>query len=101
MNEETISALGGFCTELLSDEAFKALVAVYSQQCAADILNTHPHEQKAREGIYSAYRGFEDFLGLAKKFSEAYIETLPTTVTPTTEDQDDPSVHDIYRTEPN
>jgi hypothetical protein len=27
MNEETISALGGFCTELLSDEAFKALVA--------------------------------------------------------------------------
>ena len=72
MNDDTISALGGFCTELLSSEDFQALVAMYSQQCAADILQTKPNETKAREQIYASYLGFEGFLALTRKFAEAY-----------------------------
>jgi hypothetical protein len=104
MNEETISALGGFCTELLSNEAFTALTQLYSQQCAVDILNTSPHETKAREGIYAAYQGFEGFLALVKKFSDAAATPRQDNqrVEETTYDPiDDPGVHDIYRTELN
>lgn len=98
MNDETISALGGFCTELLGAEAFQALIAMYSQQCAADILATKPHETKAREQLYASYLGFENFLALTKKFSEAF-EKLQQNDNPVfTPDDiiDDPSVHDIY-----
>lgn len=103
MNDDTISALGGFCTELLSDEGFKALLSVYSQQCAADVLNTQPHEAKAREGIYAAYQGFEGFLALMKKFASAHAKLTETqqAVEATTVDIDDPGVHDIYRNELN
>lgn len=103
MNDETILELGGFCTELLNSEAFDALIKLYSQQCAVDILHTAPHETKAREGIYAAYQGFEGFLGLTKKFSEAHTKLHeqqnagPTTLI----DDDDPSVHDIYRNDLN
>lgn len=104
MNDETISALGGFCTELLGTEAFTAMIQMYSQQCAVDILNTQPHELKAREGIYASYQGFEGFLSLVKKFSDAHTKLLETEATKqttvTTPDgfdvEDDPSVHDIY-----
>jgi hypothetical protein len=101
MNDETISGLGGFCLELLNSEAFDALTKLYSQQCAVDILNTAPHETKAREGIYAAYQGFEGFLSLMKKFSEAAEKTLKQDDAETTPDIDDPSVHDIYRNELN
>lgn len=101
MNPETISALGGFCTGLLSEEAFDALTKLYSQQCAVDILNTAPHETKAREGIYAAYQGFEGFLALVKKFSAAAEKQAQQQqdVIETTHDDliDDPGVHDIYR----
>jgi hypothetical protein len=99
LNDETISALGGFSLELLSNEAFKALVAMYEQQCAADILKTAPHETKMREQIYASYLGFEGFLALVRKFAEA-AETLATTqskqVDTAPDPIDDPSVHDIY-----
>lgn len=99
MNDETILQLGSFCTELLSSEAFKALVAMYEQQCAADILKTGPHEVKRREQIYASYLGFEGFLGLATDFSKAH-EKLTTEKNPQVDTApdpiDDPSVHDIY-----
>lgn len=104
MNDEMISGLGGFCLELLNSEAFDALTKLYSQQCAVDILNTAPHETKAREGIYAAYQGFEGFLALMKKFAQAaekQAEQHQRAVEPTTEDIDDPGVHDIYRTDLN
>jgi hypothetical protein len=98
LNDETISALGIFCTEMLSSEAFQALVAMYSQQCAADILKTEPHELKKREQIYASYLGFEGFLSLAKQFAGAHekITTEQTRVETAPDEIDDPSVHDIY-----
>lgn len=102
MDENTISSLGIFCTELLSDERFDALCKLYSQQCAVDMLNTQPHEQKAREGIYAAYQGFEGFLALAKKFAAtAEKQTQEQMIEETTDEVDDPGVHDIYRTDLN
>lgn len=100
MNDDTILALGSFCKELLGAEAFQALVQMHSQQCAADILATQPHETKSREFTYASYQGFESFLALAKKFAEAY-DKLPqhqdNSPAVTALDQfDDPSVHDIY-----
>jgi hypothetical protein len=96
VNDDTILALGGFCTELLREEAFQALVQLYSQQCAADVLNTKPHEVKAREQIYASYLGFENFLALTKKFSEAYEKLTNDPVIDELDEIDDPSVHDIY-----
>ena len=97
MNDELIFALGGFCTELLSTEAFSALTNLYSQQCAADILQTKPGEAKEREQIYASYLGFEQFLALAKKFSEAHTAlTNAPTKTEVEDTTDDPRVHDIY-----
>ena len=100
MNDETINGLGMLCIELLNSEAFDALTKLYSQQCAVDILNTAPHEQKAREGIYAAFQGFEGFLKLMKQFAAAAEKQLPTTTeqpaAETTQDIDDPGVHDIY-----
>lgn len=98
MNDDTILALGGFCKELLSAEAFQALVQMHSQQCAADILATQPSETKHREFIYASYQGFESFLGLAKKFADAFDKLpqhQPDAPAPD-QDIDDPSVHDIY-----
>lgn len=96
MNDDTILALGGFCKELLGDEAFKALVSLYEQQCASDLMRTQPHESKRREQMYASYRGFEDFLGLARDFANAH-EKLTNPDTVDAPDQiDDPSVHDIY-----
>lgn len=99
MNDETISQLGGFCVELLSDEAFKALVAMYEQQCAADMLKTEPHEAKRREQIYASYLGFEGFLSLARDFAEGHAKLIREQTNQTVDAPDpidDPSVHDIY-----
>lgn len=99
MNDETILALGGFSKELLGAEAFTALVAMFRQQCAADILKTQQHETKKREFIYASSQGFEEFLGLMAHFAEAFDKL------PQHQDQnhvveadpiDNDSVHDIY-----
>lgn len=83
--------------ELLSAEAFQALITMYEQQCAVDILRTEPHELKRREQIYAAYLGFEGFLALTRKFADAaQANAKPTTVETTPDRSDDPSVHDIY-----
>jgi hypothetical protein len=82
--------------EMLSSEAFQALVQMYSQQCAADILGTKPHEVKAREQIYASYLGFEGFLALAKKFAETHEKLITTNDAAAPDPIDDPSVHDIY-----
>jgi hypothetical protein len=102
LNDSTILALGGFCKELLGAEAFKALVAMFEQQCAVDILNTQPHETKARDYIHASHQGFQSFLGLTRKFADAF-DQLPQhqdnqSAAPghDEEDLDDPSVHDIY-----
>lgn len=101
MNDDTILYLGSFCTELLGDERFKALVTLFEQQCAVDILNTQPHETKARDYIHASHQGFQSFLGLARKFS-ANFEKLPSqqdnqvSAPDQFDDFDDPSVHDIY-----
>lgn len=100
MNDDTILALGGFSKELLGAEAFQALVAMFRQQCAADILRTQPHETKAREFLYATSRGFDEFEGLLAKFAEAFDklpqhqDNIPAVHAP--DPFDDPSVHDIY-----
>jgi nucleoside 2-deoxyribosyltransferase len=100
MDDATILELGGFCTELLSSEAFAALTAMYSQQCATDILKTDPKAVKEREGIYAAYQGFSEFLALTQKFSVAHtklIEKQNAAETTPVDDFDHEGVHDIYR----
>lgn len=72
MNDETISALGGFSKELLGDARFKALVQLFGQQMATDMLATMPHETKKREGLHAAYSGFTEFTDLLTTFAEAY-----------------------------
>ena len=67
--------LGMFCKELLGDQRFQTLIQLFSQQMAADMLNTAPHEAKKREGLHAAYTGFAEFTGLMSKFKEAF-ETL-------------------------
>jgi hypothetical protein len=94
LNDQLILELGGFCKELLGSDAFNALTQLYSQQCAADILQSKPEDAKSREQIYAAYLGFEGFLALTKKFSDAHAAL---TSEPAPEDTtDDPRVHDIY-----
>jgi hypothetical protein len=105
MNDDTILALGGFSKELLGAEGFQALVAMFRQQCAADILKTQPHETKRREYLYATAQGFEEFLGLAAHFAEAF-DKLPqhqdnTPHVSAPDPIDDPSVHDIYDGHPN
>lgn len=100
MDDATILELGGFCTELLSSEAFAALTAMYSQQCATDILQTDPKNAREREGIYAAYQGFSGFLALAQKFSAAHTkltEQKTSETTPEVDEFDHEGVHDIYR----
>jgi hypothetical protein len=67
--------LGEFCKGLLGDERFQALMQLFGQQMATDMLNTQPHEAKKREGIHAAYMGFTEFTGLMSHFVEA-AETL-------------------------
>lgn len=101
MNDDTVLALGGFCKELLGAEGFQALMTMYKQQCAVDILNTQPHETKAREFIYASSQGFESFIYLARKFAMAF-DKLPQhqdnqlVAYSATDYDDDASVHDIY-----
>ncbi|MBW7970954.1 hypothetical protein [Bradyrhizobium sp. BR 10289] len=100
MNDETISELGGFAKDLLSSDAFKALITMYEQQCAVDMLKTKLTEE--RERIHAAYSGFEDFLSLVQKFAMAFEEQSKSPpAEDTTDDFDDPRVHDIYSTEQN
>jgi hypothetical protein len=75
MNDDTVMTLGEFCKGLLGDERFQALIALFGQQMAADMLATLPHEAKKREGIHAAYSGFTEFTSLMSKFAEA-AETL-------------------------
>lgn len=100
MNDEQILTLGSFAKELLGAEAFTALVAMFRQQCAADILKTQQHETKKREFIYASSQGFEEFLGLMAHFAEAF-DKLPqhqdqNTAVAAPDPFDDPSVHDLY-----
>ena len=71
MNDDTIMVLGQYSKELLGDQRFKTLIELFSQQMAADMLNTAPHEAKKREGIHAAYIGFTEFTNLIGKFAEA------------------------------
>ena len=99
MNDETISALGLYSKELLSAENFQALIHLFSQQCATDVLGTKPNDASAREQIYASYLGFENFLSLMKKFADAYDKLVKEQYEQVQAPDDDPSVHDIYRTE--
>ena len=79
--------LGEFCKGLLGDGRFNALIQLFGQQMATDMLNTAPHEAKRREGIHAAYSGFTEFTSLMSKFAEAgetlakqqALENQPTT----------------------
>lgn len=100
MNDDTILALGGLCSELLSDERFDALLDFYKQQCAADLFATETHATKHREQLYAAYLGFDNFIALMRKFAEGAdkISTKINAEAAPDRDKyvDDPSVHDIY-----
>jgi predicted ATPase len=89
INDEMIGLLGQFSKELLGDHRFKAMVELFNQQMAADMLNTAPHEHKKREGVYAAYQGFSEFTKLVQQFSDAFdsIYTEQQSSTDTDEDQ--------------
>jgi hypothetical protein len=104
MNDELISILGQFCTELLGDERFKMLTDMFGQQCAADMLATKPEHYKQREALHASWTGFGNFIALVDKFSaankklveEQQRDILHSTPGYHSETDDDPSVHDIY-----
>lgn len=87
MNDDEIMLLGEFCKGLLGEPRFQTLIQLFGQQMAADVLNTHPHEAKKREGIHAAYCGFGEFTNLMNDFANAYdtlmkqaeIDNQPTT----------------------
>lgn len=98
MTEDQKLALGSYCTGLLGDETFQALIDLYSQQCAFDLLNTEPKHKEERESIYASYQGFTGFLALLTKYASDHAKRIhKLNVEETTPvDEDDQSVHDIY-----
>lgn len=72
MDEDTKVLLGQFAFELLKDDRFKTLQALFGQQMAYDILATQPHESKKREGLHAAYTGYNEFLTHVSVFADYY-----------------------------
>lgn len=88
--------LGSFSKDLLGSEAFQALQQLFSQQCAADMIATQPHESKKREQIYASHLGFEQFIDLMKKFAKAYDQIENPEQPDYLDIIDDPDVHNIH-----
>jgi hypothetical protein len=84
-----IGLLGAFAKELLGDHRFKAMVDLFNQQMAADMLNTAPHEHKKREGVYAAYQGFTEFTKLMQQFSDAFDSVYSDKPSSTNADDED------------
>ena len=95
MNDDLLADLGGFCYELLGEQRFQALIQLYDQQCAADILGTKTDAKEARERIYHEHNGVASFVALMAKFAETF-DKLTAPPPDHLEPQDDPAVHDIY-----
>ena len=71
LTEQETIALGLYAEDLLKQDNFNELVKLFEQQTAHDFLQTKPEEKNKREGIYSTYSGFSNFLGLMTALVEA------------------------------
>jgi hypothetical protein len=100
LNDNDIASLGGFCLELLRDQRFQALIQLFDQQCAADILGTKTDAKEQRERIYHEHNGLAVFIDLMEKFAETF-DKLTAPPPDQSEPQDDPTVHNIYDYEEN
>lgn len=66
MTDDEIVALGSFCETVLSQHAWTVITDQFEQQLFLHMMQTKPHELKAREGIYATYQGFQDFVSHMK-----------------------------------
>jgi hypothetical protein len=70
LNEYEIVQLGEYCQDLLNQDLFNKVVALFGQQTTQDFLSTQPEEKAKREGIYASYKGVSELLGLMNAFIE-------------------------------
>lgn len=61
LTDDQLIELGDFCAALELHPQFQVLTAIFDQQNYADFMNTHPHETKKREGLYSERQGYQSF----------------------------------------
>jgi hypothetical protein len=94
LDTDTTIALGSYCEQLLVNHFFQFLSADFEQTAIAELLNTKPHEIKAREAIYARITAHREFLLSVKQFIDKKEQALQPE-----QDQsdDDPTVHEIYR----
>ena len=63
MTDQDTIELGYYCEEVLRNDLFNVVAQQFEQQCFVHMMSTAPDKKMEREGIYSQYRGFKDFLG--------------------------------------
>lgn len=68
MTDEDVVLLGTFSEELMRDERFNVLCALFRETSVAALLGSRPEDREARETIYTKLQGVQDFLGLLKSF---------------------------------
>jgi hypothetical protein len=98
MLEDEIVELGAFASIVMQDPRFTALTKAFEVQTVDLMLATAPSEVQAREKQYARLNGVRDFLGFLADFASKAIEIQQANM-PKPEDNDDPSVHNIYRTD--
>lgn len=88
-NEDEVVALGDYCETLMRDGSFNSLCEEFQLQNAQFLLRTEPHEQKKRESIYAANRGYAEFIGLMGAYISARDEILKRNEQPSIPVEDD------------
>ncbi len=70
MTDQEVIELGYYCEELLRNEYFNTVSQQFEQQCFVHMMTTAPKDKMEREGIYSQYRGYKDFIAHLVAFVE-------------------------------
>jgi hypothetical protein len=98
MTEDEIMELGGYSASIMSSPQFATIISQYETSLANGFLSSKPADQAERERIYARYSALHEFLGfmadIVKRSAEIQEEFAPQQ-----DDIDDPSVHDIYRSD--
>jgi|SRR5882672_12787182 len=98
MTEDEIIELGAFATNLLFNPYVERLIKLWETDCISRTLATTPDQMLLREHVYAQMTGTREFLGFLGDFA-AKSKELQDKYAPKPDDIDDPSVHDIYRTD--
>lgn len=96
MTDDQIVELGVFCQSTLVHDHFNEVWRLFEQQTTANFLSTKPEQAAEREAIYAKLNGARELLGFMHSIV-LRAEELTAAAQPTTDLQDDPEVHDIYR----